>query len=134
MGELPGCVRVALISEKVATQQRQLRSLPHGVHTMRYSLVEGIGKAADKHVVQSSSRTAEVKGADQAVLGEAVRLGSNALGKAVAIAKKSIETCSGKDTLGGLRISWNLLLACLTEWCDQLGFDKAGMEVVTARL
>ena len=134
MGELPGCMRVALISEKVATQQRQLRSLPHGVHTMRYSLVEGIGKAADKHVVQSSSRTAEVKGADQAVLGEAVRLGSNALGKAVAIAKKSIETCSGKDTLGGLRISWNLLLACLTEWCDQLGFDKAGMEVVTARL
>ena len=50
-----------------------------------------------------------------------MRLGSNALGKAVAIAKKSIETCNGKDSLVGLRISWNLLLACLTEWCDHTG-------------
>ena len=42
MGELPGCLRVALISEKVATQQRQLRRLPHGIHTMRQSLDEAI--------------------------------------------------------------------------------------------
>jgi hypothetical protein len=101
---------------------------------MRQELEEVIGKAADKHVMQSSSKTAEVKGADQATLGAAVRLGSNALGKAISIATKSIETCNGKASLVGLRISWSLLLACLTEWCDQLGFEKAGMEVVTARL
>eukprot|EP00966_Prymnesium_polylepis_P079146 1834394-Prymnesium_polylepis.1 len=61
---------------------------------MRQSLDEAIGKAADRHVIQSSSRTAEMKGADQAALGAAIRLGSNALGKAIAIAKKSIETCN----------------------------------------